>query len=709
MVVNYAFSPFLHPRPFGGRSGLAGTGPVGFRAGLRDGPLRAGLVLPEALGLPDRLHLQAGLDLLAGLELSLVGYLSVALVILLLIEAVMVWRMRRRQRSRSVETPAPSKHSVRLVPDAGPEDGVQGESDPLVLGLEPGGRSRGRRSLVAFAVLLAVGAGILTVLRTPLSNATPVRNLVLGIEDPAPAPERDAPGENGATAGDIAPEAIPDTVASVHPELGTRLIRWAGHDQTGQTGRPLRRALAVVLRDSTGRPMPGAAVRFSVAGGGGRVEPAIAETSDLGLATGVWWLGDRADSLRVVAYPVDSPELRVEFTAGLAGGAAPTEPEPVREVAQEDADPAPQGATGSSGEAAAGAAPAPPIPPPVAATLKPRASLSAGGVHTCRLEPSGGVGCWGADERTTTGPRGPADGAGSAPELRTVSAGVFHTCGLTNSGTVYCWPARRGAEQTAAAPAVEIELPDGSIPLDVVAGTEHSCALAANGRVYCWGANTHGQLGDGSTRDSSEPVRADGLTGTVQLATGWLHTCALNASGRAFCWGANAAGQIGDGRSQDRNVPTAVAHAAPFTEIVAGSAHTCALTDGRAWCWGSDQHGQLGTGGAEPRRQPTRVRGDVIFRSLTAGGVHTCGLDSDGRAWCWGRNTFGQLGNGGTDNAAVPTPVAGDHRFVTLQAGGAHTCGEATEGGLWCWGNNVQGQLGDGTRGDRPVPVRVNR
>ena len=38
----------------------------------------------------------------------------------------------------------------------------------------------------------------------------------------------------------------------------------------------------------------------------------------------------------------------------------------------------------------------------------------------------------------------------------------------------------------------------------------HTCGIAADGFAYCWGSNGSGELGDGTLRDSSTPVRVAG-------------------------------------------------------------------------------------------------------------------------------------------------------------------------------------------------------
>ena len=91
----------------------------------------------------------------------------------------------------------------------------------------------------------------------------------------------------------------------------------------------------------------------------------------------------------------------------------------------------------------------------------------------------------------------------------------------------------------------------------IAAGRAHTCALMLTGGVRCWGANSGGQLGDGSTTDRLRPPTTDALSGVKSIAAGGAHTCALTSAGGVRCWGDNFYGQLGDGTMDATGAPPA--------------------------------------------------------------------------------------------------------------------------------------------------------
>jgi alpha-tubulin suppressor-like RCC1 family protein len=354
------------------------------------------------------------------------------------------------------------------------------------------------------------------------------------------------------------------------------------------------------------------------------------------------------------------------------------------------------------------------------------ATSVAGGIGlSCAVTGRAGVQCWGDNSNGQVGDgtsgvnrSSPRWVTGLVAGAGTVSLGYYFSCRVTSTGGAQCWGRNDNGQ-----------LGDGTttnrpMPVDVsglasgvvavAAGAQSACALTSAGGVKCWGANSSGQLGDGTTTERHAPVDVLGRTsGTVAIAAGVAAACAVATSGGVQCWGNNHYGQLGDGTTTNRNTPGWVLGLTSGVDsVVTAIADTCARTDGGGVkCWGNNSSGELGDGTATNRWYPAFVSGltsGVAVVSTSANATSSCALTTAGGVRCWGSNYYGQLGDGTTTNRGTPVTASGlTSGVAAVSVGDKHACAVTSSGGAKCWGDNGNGQLGDGTTTAHLTPTDV--
>ena len=262
----------------------------------------------------------------------------------------------------------------------------------------------------------------------------------------------------------------------------------------------------------------------------------------------------------------------------------------------------------------------------------------------------------------------------------------------------------------------------------VAMGAMSVCAIE-NGSVFCAGTNSSGQLGNGTTNDSSLFVKVADNNAAVpsisnsdfsKIAVGNNTACALKMS-MAYCWGADTYGLIGDGAASTAgsNVPIMLNDASPFingavAEIGLSGKHACLLrdmgqaNDKKTYCWGMT--GASAVGGTATYDSAFRNVATIVpdgggftngnVDSISVGEESTCVVDA-GVVRCFGANNGGISSPAGSASpiwppVAIPDAAPFTNSGVAKVVNGATSACAIKTSVLYCWGSDFAGSLGDG-------------
>jgi alpha-tubulin suppressor-like RCC1 family protein len=333
-----------------------------------------------------------------------------------------------------------------------------------------------------------------------------------------------------------------------------------------------------------------------------------------------------------------------------------------------------------------------------------------GQAHTCAIDKTGLLDCWGYDkEFTYEGKGGPhwddlapplpdeewksVDLAGEPSDCSEEEADI---CATTESGTLYC---------SAACPAASLGTWSEVVTDYLV--SQVGCNYAGPMAILTWG----GMILDATAwaLDSPDAPLEYVAEGYSTVKCGLSGCCATDTEKGTYCWGPGVPFDQPFSENGEESFPWLKG-----ANVVVGDVHACVLTpDGEVWCWGYNvlcQFGLPGGGILSFTATPTLVPLPAVATAVASGYWHTCVELVDGTVRCWGRtmNDDPDLYWGAGPPTCTPAIVATfEEPLQYLLADYYHTIAVEAGGELWFTGCNTQGVVPGGAprHSDVPLPI----
>ena len=180
---------------------------------------------------------------------------------------------------------------------------------------------------------------------------------------------------------------------------------------------------------------------------------------------------------------------------------------------------------------------------------------------------------------------------------------------------------------------------------------ENGAVVAKGAQIYAWGANTYGQLGNGTTESNGLPVKVSSvsldenldkpagyLDGVVAVSAGGEFAMLMDDEGRVYAWGRNDVGQLGI-ENTGGGTATTIQQVLTPTPVIRGD-------------------DDYGTAAQYPNLYATQ--------GISAGSTHGMAVNWEGFALAWGENTTAQLGDFTTRQSNRPLKV-GTEEYRALE------------------------------------------
>ncbi|OMJ72674.1 hypothetical protein SteCoe_28807 [Stentor coeruleus] len=179
--------------------------------------------------------------------------------------------------------------------------------------------------------------------------------------------------------------------------------------------------------------------------------------------------------------------------------------------------------------------------------------------------------------------------------------------------------------------------------IKIACGKNHMLGINNDEKVLSWGANTCGQLGNGTfSKFENYPCILKSLENEniVQIAAGSTHSMVLTTKGIVYSFGSSENGKLGLGPLKSTvlyNIPSEIEKLTKINHISCGESHSLAIKeDHTIYIWGHGWKGQLGCGQKDSFYEPMALLSTTEWKHAACGSNHTVAISIEGVTYHWG-------------------------------------------------------------------------
>ncbi len=203
-----------------------------------------------------------------------------------------------------------------------------------------------------------------------------------------------------------------------------------------------------------------------------------------------------------------------------------------------------------------------------------------------------------------------------------IAAGANHCFAVTSGGELYGWGSNSFKQLGVDTTSRVVETPELIEILDkkkntlgvikVAASGNHTLIAASDGAVYGWGENNSGELGTDSGRvRTPEKVSVSG----DEVFTSGSFSAVLDGDD-LYMSGANSSGQLGNGSTKNEYSFAKLVKSDIDSVSLGGDFAGCINGDNELYCWGSNSNGQVGNGQGGSNTDPVTVINDGLCQRM---------------------------------------------------------------------------------------------